>query len=62
MKNQNNLGQTLFEKEMKNIKGGHEFTSPGGANLCPKCGSWALEHLGDDKYRCMVCASVIDNK
>ena len=62
MKNQKNLGQTLSEKEMKNIKGGHEFTSPGGANLCPKCGSWALEHLGDDKYRCMVCASVIDNK
>ncbi len=45
MKNQNNLGQTLSEKEMKNIKGGHEFTSPGGANLCPKCGSWALEHI-----------------
>lgn len=64
MRTTNLNGHILSEKEMREVKGGHEFISPGGANLCPQCGSWALEEIEGkkDHFRCLACSSVIEIK
>lgn len=59
MKNQKNLGQSLSEQEMKNIKGGHVFTSSEYGVRCPACGrevnvNTYTYYITCDNCRCVI--------
>ena len=74
MEKKNLKGQVLSEKEMKEVKGGYNFTINGDAKalICPVCCS-SGNHLTETSketdyngnilkrtYLCDVCGSVID--
>ena len=59
MKNQKNLGQTLSEQELKNIKGGHKFPISEFRGRCPLCGKIIYMNTYTYYVTCENCGSII---
>lgn len=59
MKNHKNLGQTLSEQKMKEIKGGHTFSSAEFGVRCPLCGEIAKRNTYTYYITCENCGSII---
>ena len=56
---QKNLGQALSEQEMKDIRGGHIFSSSEYGVRCPACGREAERNTYTYYITCENCGSII---
>lgn len=55
----NFIGRSMTENEMREVKGGHSFTSSEPVARCPVCGEWATCRPYSYTIWCLNCGTEI---
>lgn len=55
----NSIGRSMTENEMREVKGGHSFTSSEPVARCPVCGEWATCRPYSYTIWCLNCGTEI---